>query len=172
MGKYLTETFVDDVHALKTDLNLELGKSFAPMLGASEDEYDRTETFVAMNEWLRDATKDDLKRLSGTFGLLPVIYSLSGIDVLQATLLQETARLDVMGIISYIRTALHQLVGNDVSMMRTLCRTMFPDYDTDAMDVDSRSLFISLFISKCMNTRSDITYPQAISRVLMPVLEG
>lgn len=172
MGKYLTETFVDDVHALKTDLNLELGKSFAPTIGESEDEYGRTEAFVAMNEWLRDATKDDLKRLSGAFGLLPVVYSLSGIDVLQATLLQETARLDVMGIISYIRTALHQLVGNDVSRMRALCRTMFPDYDTDAMNVDSRSLFISLFISKCMNTRSDITYPQAISRVLMPVLEG
>ena len=92
--------------------------------------------------------------------------------MLQATLLQETSRLDVMGIISYIRTALHQLVGNDVSMMRTLCRTMFPDHDSDDMDVDSRSLFISLFISKCMNTRSDITHPQAVSRVLVPVLEG
>lgn len=172
MGKYLTETFVDDIHSLKTDLNLELDKSFAPMIGESEDEYDRTEAFVAMNEWLRDATKDDLKRLSGTFGLLPVIYSLSGIDVLQATLLQETARLDVIGIISYIRAALYQLVGNDVDMMHTLCQTMFPDHDSDAMGVDSRSLFISLFISKCMNTRSDITYPQAISRVLIPVLEG
>lgn len=172
MDNYLTPEFVDEVHVLKNEMNDQLSEWSAPILDEYDDTYDRTEAFVALNEWLRDATKEQLSNLSRTFGLLPVIYSLSGIDVLQATLLQDTARLDVIGIITYLRQALHQTIGDDVQRLNTLCQTMFPEYETDNGDIDTRSLFISLFISKCMSTRHDITYAQALERLAYPVLEG
>lgn len=172
MGNYLTKEFVEEVHTLKNELNTQLGEWSAPAVGESTDEYERTETFVALNEWLRDAKKEDLKQLSHTFGLLPIIYGLSGINVLQATLLQDTARLDVIGIITYIRTALQQTIGDDVQAIRTLCRTMFPDYSEDETHIDMRSLFISLLISNCMNTRDDITCEQSLFRATQPILAG
>jgi len=172
MGNYLTTEFVDEVQILKREMNQQLSEWSAPTLDECGDEYERTEAFVALNEWLRDAKKEKLVELSRAYGLLPVIYSLSGIDVLQATLLQDTARLDVIGIITYIRTALHQTIGDNIQRISTLCHTLFPEHAIDDVDIDIRSLFISLFISKCMNTRSDITYAQSLNRLAHPILAG
>lgn len=172
MGRYLTSEFVEEVQTLKNEINAHLRKWSAPTFGEGDDEYQRTETFVALNEWMRDVRKEALVELSKAFGLLPVIYSLSGIDVLQATLLQDTARLDVIGIITYIRTALHHTLGDNAQQIHTLCHTLFPEHDIDGVDIDIRSLFISLLISKCMNTRNDITYAQSLVRLTQPILDS
>lgn len=169
MGDYLSTDFVNKTEKLKETLNNQLNMWSAPTLGESDNEYDRTRSFVAINEWFSNAEKHELEALSQAYGLLPVIYSLSGINVLHATLLQETSRLDVVGIITYIRVLLKQSIGNDRVKMRELCETFFPDYLSTDECVDDRSLFISLLISYCMNTRDDITYPQALSRVLYPI---
>lgn len=169
MSDYLTQEFVEESNEIKQELNQQLNEWSAPTIGQFDEEYERTESFVAFNEWLKDVEQEKLQQLASSFGLLPAVYSLSGINVLQATLLQDATKIDMLGIISYIRTVLHQNIEYK-SQMDDACQTVFPD-NTD-IESDTRSLFISLFISQCMNTHEDITYPQSLSRIMQPILAG
>ena len=170
MVKYLTEDFVNTSQQLKQDINQQLDELSAPNIGFHEEEYERTESFVLFNDWLKGAKKEDLASLAHDFGLLPVIYTLSGINVIQATLIQETSKIDVLGMITYIRTALQHTAGDNMKAIGQLCAVLFEDTYRPDEDMDIRSTFISLLISKCISTREDITYEQSVARLMEPIL--
>lgn len=177
MVKYLTMDFVSTIQKLNQDINRQLNNISdtndnisAPKIGLYTQEYERTQCFVNFNEWLKNANKEELISLAHNFGLLPVVYTLTGVNVIQATLMQETSKIDVLGVITYIRIALIHTMGDNTSALDQLCTVLFSDTYRQTDDMDIRSNFISLLISKCINTREDITYEQSVARLMEPIL--
>ena len=169
MTDYLSKGLVSIATDLKETLNDELTRLSAPNVGYETEEYYRTKNFVEFNAWLQNAPRKELTSIITDFGLLPMIYSLSGINVTTAALMQEEARVNLRGHIRYINLAIICIAGKRFDDALVIGKDLFGEsfeYENITTADDLRYKIIADLIQYLVNTRSDITYEQSLGRVL------
>ena len=169
MTDYLSKGLVSATTDLKETLNDELTRLSAPNIGYNTEEYYRTENFVEFNAWLQNAPRKELTYIINDFGLLPMIYSLSGINVTTAALMQEEARVNLRGHIRYINLAIICIAGKRFDDALVIGKDLFGEsfeYENITTADDLRYKIIADLVQYLVNTRSDITYEQSLGRVL------
>lgn len=169
MTDYLSKGLVSATTDLKETLNDELTRLSAPNVGYDTEEYYRTKNFVEFNAWLQNAPRKELTHIITDFGLLPMIYSLSGIDVTTAALMQEESRVNLRGHIRYINLAIIHVAGKRFDDALLIGKELFGEsfeYENITTADDLRSKIIANLIEYLVNTRNNITYEQSMGRFL------
>lgn len=167
MTTYISEKLVTATSTIREDMNQVISGFNGPVLGTSNDVYERSKQFVAFNEWLRGASPRAIRKLARGYGLLPVVYSLTGIEVMDVMLLQEKAKLDLLGHVRYLSLWLFDTTENDAVSIADLTNVIFGDVYGHVDDTpEARSKFVSYVIEYFINTSSVITYEQSMVRFL------
>lgn len=164
-----TATNVNTVtNELRDAINEELQKVNSPQLGLGRTTYDHANTFVQFNKWLTQADRAVLVDIANKYGLLPMVFSLSGLDVTDAMLLQHSSRLDLRGHIRYISITLGGVMGTRTNDILNVGKMFFgDDFKTENVKIaELRTLFISSVIEYFVNTNDNIDYATALKRFL------
>ena len=164
-----TATNVNTVtNELRDAINDNLQKVNSPQLGLGRTAYDRADTFVQFNNWLMQADRAVLVDIANKYGLLPMVFSLSGLDVTDAMLLQQRSRLDLRGHIRYISITLGSVTGTRTNDVLNVGKIFFgDDFKTENVKTaELRTQFISSVIEYFVNTDDNIDYVDALKRFL------
>ena len=173
MAEYLTPQLIEKTDNLRKQLNTLLTELNGPEIGNDDSGYHREMSFVSFESWLVTAPIEALQKVSESFGLLPLVYSLSGLDVMNVSMIQQSSKIDLRGHVRYVSLVL----AHDIHTVPALVefgKAIFGDAFNGTADKsinELRSNVISSIISYIINTSDEITYPQALSRllVLMPM---
>lgn len=167
MAEYLNKGLVNATSDLKEQLNDRLVSLSSEPIGTNDEEYYRTSDFVEFNNWLQKVSRQDLTSIILDFGFLPMVYSLSGINITTAAIMQKESIINLRGYIRYINMAIIQVVGKQSEGVIKLGTEFFGDnfkYDEAFTASDLRSKFAAGIIEYFVNTRNDITYEQSLGR--------
>lgn len=153
---------------LRDAINNDLQKVNSPQLGLGQTAYAHANTFVQFNNWLMQADRAVLVDIANKYGLLPMVFSLSGLDVTDAMLLQQRSRLDLHGHIRYISIALGGVTGTRTNDILNVGKMFFgDDFKTENVKTaELRTQFISSVIEYFVNTNDNINYADALKRFL------
>ena len=159
---YLLETTTH----LSNRLNEYLESVDAPAIGLHNDPINRSQDFVEFEAWLKTSDIDVLDDLIEQFGLIPLVFSLSGTDVTYSTLLQkgETVKLD--GYVRYIDSALIRTTGGRAIEINQIGKSLFGDEFELAKQHKMRAKFASKIIEIFINTQLGIPYSHALLMLL------
>ena len=174
MTTQITAEVLDTVSTVHSQLNGTLESFGAPQIGNSESPYDRALKFVEFNQWLNSTSNTNLQSLATDYGLLPMVYSLSGLDIIDVVLLQNTQSIDLRGHIRYINIVLGILTDNDAETLADIGVDVFGS-KFDSVGQTSRELrsrFISITLEHLINTASEITYNKSIEEYLSLFVYG
>lgn len=153
---------------LRDVINDDLQKVNSPQLGLGQTAYAHANTFVQFNNWLTQADRAVLADITNKYGLLPMVFSLSGLDVIDAMLLQQSSKLDLHGHIRYISIALGKATGTRTNDILNVGKIFFgDDFKTkNVKTAELRTQFISSIIEYLVNTNDNIDYANALKRFL------
>ncbi len=147
---------------LRTDINRELSEYDAPIITDKNNEYDKAKNYTEFNLWLKSTRYKNLELLAEHYGLLPIVYSLSGIDVLNVTLLQNRSSIDLLGHVRYLNIVL-DLYTKDETIM--IGNELFNNqFSKELTEHELRSKFISLMTEYLVNIDNNISYSESLSR--------
>lgn len=168
MTEYLSQELVDATDELRNKINETLQKMHAPVIGLSDTKYNRAKTFVDFNSWLLTANRKAIKELSLDFGLLPMVFTLSGVNVLDISLLQNTSKIDLLGHVRYISIALDTLTNQNDDIIIGVGASIFGEKfkSSESTKTSFRSKFVSDVLEYFINTGTNITYEQSMARLL------
>ena len=153
---------MDTSEKLRTDMNHELSEYDAPIITDKNNEYDKAKNYTEFNLWLKSTHYENLELLAEHYGLLPIVYSLSGIDVLNVTLLQNRSSIDLLGHVRYLNIVL-DLYTKDETIM--IGNELFNNqFSKELTEHELRSKFISLMTEYLVNIDNNISYSESLSR--------
>lgn len=157
---------------LRDQINTILTNMDAPRIGENDNAYDRAVTFVEFNKWLEVTNVKNIEKLADEYGLLPIVFSLSGIDVMDVSLIQQSAKINLMGHIRYINNILILLTHGNTDVLNDLSKDVFKDKIPNVNNASEvRSKFISALLEYFINTSGTISYPESVDR-LITLVEG
>lgn len=167
MAGQLTKELIVASHNINHDINQLLSSVGAPTIGHNDSEYEKAKSFVDFNDWLLTANDSQLSELANQFGLLPMVYTLSGINVSNVTLLQSSTHLNVDGYIRYIKYLLRFATQGNYQELKIGMNDIFTQPANNNFDMEYlTNSFISSVLSYFINTNSQITYEQSLARFL------